>query len=69
MIARPPGVGLGRPVAAPDVSTIANCLEWLATMDRNGLWGEYLENFEAASAEHGALVLEALQEVIAEMLE
>lgn len=58
-----------RPVPTPDTSTIANCLGWLVDMDRNGLWAEYLENFEEASAEHGALVLGALQEIIAEMLE
>ena len=60
---------MSRPIPAPNTETVGNCLGWLADMDRNGLWGEYLENFEAASAEHGGLVLGALQEVIAEMLE
>ena len=44
-------------------------LDWLARMDPNGLWGEYLEDFRAASEEHGELDSESLAEVIAEMLE
>lgn len=44
-------------------------LGWLQGNDPDGLWGEYVEDYDAAADEHGELDLESLREVVAEMKE